>query len=185
MTRTILLALICMANATFAYADDGLRDLCPDRPGKGTSECTVDAGHFQLEVDAFDVTFQRAGGATTQAYILADPTLKYGVTDNLDIEASLAPVEIIRTHDATGTDTETGVGDLFLRTKFNIAGNDGGDFGLAIEPFLKIPTARREFGNGDVEGGGMDRPPRLSWRHRPAIDRLRPDARPGRAFRAR
>ncbi len=150
--KRVVCALLMLTGP--ALADDtSLRDLCPDRPGKGTSACTVDAGHFQLEVDAFDGAFQRDDGVTTDTYFVANPTLKFGFTDNFDIEANIAPFEIIRTRDASGAETETGIGDLFLRSKLNLAGNDGGEWGVAIEPFLKIPTARREIGNGAVEGG--------------------------------
>ena len=156
MRGAIACAFLTMfATATASADDGGLRDLCPDRPGKGTSACTVDSGHFQLEVDAFDGAFQREGGVTTDTYFVANPTLKYGLSDNLDIEASLAPLETIHTHDASGSESETGIGDLFLRGKLNIAGNEGGAWGIAIEPFLKIPTARRDIGNGAMEGGAL------------------------------
>ncbi|HEY4125663.1 MAG TPA: transporter [Rhizomicrobium sp.] len=154
MIRALAGALIALFAAGPAWADDAeLRDLCPDRPGKGTSACTVDAGHFQLEVDAFDGTFQRQDGVTTDTYFVANPTVKFGVTDNWDIEANIAPFEYIRVHDASGTQTESGIGDLFLRSKLNVTGNDGGAWGIALEPFLKIPTARSAIGNGAVEGG--------------------------------
>lgn len=150
----LLLFGICIAPP--AQADDEtLRNLCPDRPGKGTSACTVDAGHFQLEMDGFDATFQHGDGITTDSYVLADPTLKFGVTDNWDIEAGLAPFQDIRTHDTSRTVNDTGIGDLYLRTKLNISGNDGGGWGVAFEPFLKIPTARSGIGNGAVEGGAL------------------------------
>src|SRR5471032_1283296 len=71
-----------------AKAED-LRPLCPDRPGKGTSPCTLDSGHFQLEVDAYDGSFAHSGGVTTDFTVLLNPTLKYGLSDTIDIEASL------------------------------------------------------------------------------------------------
>lgn len=156
MIRGCLLAVAGTMIASCAYADDtALRALCPDRPGKGTSACTVDAGYFQLEVDAFDGTFQRQDGVTTDTYFIANPTLKFGLTDNWDIEANIASVEIVRTRDASGSRTDAGLGDLFLRTKANLWGNEGGSWGVAIEPFLKVPTARPSIGNGYVEGGAL------------------------------
>ena len=50
---------------------------------------------------------------------------------------------------AIATDSET----LFFKTKFNIFGNDGGTFALAVIPFLKAPSAAPGLGNGLVEGG--------------------------------
>src|SRR5690606_7453651 len=44
-----------------------------------------------------------------------------------------------------------GFGDVTLRTKFNLVGNDQGDVSFGVMPWGKWPTAR--FGNGDVDGG--------------------------------
>src|SRR3974390_1473621 len=78
-------ALTIVASAGSAFADDdGLRPLCPDRPGKGTSPCTVDAGYWQVEVDAFDATLEHHDGTTQDDYVLFSPTVKYGVTDVVD-----------------------------------------------------------------------------------------------------
>jgi hypothetical protein len=148
-------AALAVAASSSAPADEAPRDLCPDRPGKGTSACTVDEGRFQLESDIFNGSFQRTGGVTTDIWLVTDPNLKYGVADNFDVEANLSPLVLVRTHDAkTGaTSVIGGVGDLFLRAKLALVGNSGSDFALALDPFLKLPTARIGIGNGAVEGG--------------------------------
>ena len=145
-------AATLLVAAGAAHAADKLRDLCPDRPGKGTSACTVDKGHWQLEVDAVDVTRDRSGGQTTDTWVIANPTLKYGVTDTLDLEAGIAPYEMVHVKDrATGlTSSDSGVGDLFLRLKSMVA---QGPLTVAIEPFVKLPTAKSSLGNGKVEAG--------------------------------
>jgi hypothetical protein len=151
----LALALGLGALASVAQADDGLRDLCPDRPGRGTSACTLDAGYFQLESDLVNGSFAHAEGVTTDTWLITNPNLKYGLTDDLDVEANIAPYEIVRTHD-TKTDmtaTEEGIGDLFLHLKYAAIGNGGSDFALVLEPFLKAPTAPKSIGNGAVEGG--------------------------------
>jgi Putative MetA-pathway of phenol degradation len=123
--------------------------------GAPRSACTLDEGHFQLESDVFNGSFQRTGGVATDIWFVTDPNLKYGIADNVDIEANLSPLVVVRTHNArTGaTSVIGGVGDLFLRVKFALVGNSGSDFALALDPFLKIPTARIAIGNGAVEGG--------------------------------
>jgi hypothetical protein len=155
MSRALLLVLAIGAASSSAFAEDGLRDLCPDRPGKGTSACTLDAGYIQLESDLFNSTFAHAGGVTTDTYLVTNPNLKYGVSDSFDVEANIAPYEFIRTHDAKSgvTTTAEGIGDLFLHAKWAAIGNGGSDFALALEPFLKVPTAPKSIGNGGVEGG--------------------------------
>jgi hypothetical protein len=135
--------------------DDQLRSLCTDRPTKSTSPCTVDAGHWQVESDVYNYTTQTSGGVTTTTELVTNPTLKLGVTNWLDLEANIAPYERVSTHDSASgvTTTAGGVGDLFLRAKFSLLGDDGGAVGFALEPFVKIPTAGRTIGNGVVEEG--------------------------------
>ncbi len=129
-----------------------LRDLCPDRPLKGTSACTVDAGHWQVETDLVNYARDRSGGVTTSTLLAPNPTLKYGLTDTLDIEAGIALYEEVRVRSGAATTSDRGIGDVYLRAKWHIAGTNGQD-GVAIEPFLKLPTAWSALGNGAVEGG--------------------------------
>jgi hypothetical protein len=161
----VLCAALLLATAldcSPAHGDDAntsgqLRDLCVDRPGKGTSPCTVDVGHFQIEADIFNGTFERQDGVSTRTYFFANPTFKFGVNDNLDIEVNIAPLVQVMTKDETtgASTTLTGIGDLFLRAKFDIFGNGVGNFGLVVEPYVKIPTARGGIGDGALEGGAL------------------------------
>ena len=89
--------LLTLFLATAAYAQE-LRPLCPDRPSKGTSACTVDAGHVQLEADVANLTHDSAGGIATDTWVVANPTLKFGLTDSFDLEANLAPYAHVRVH---------------------------------------------------------------------------------------
>ena len=132
-----------------------LRSFCTDRPTKSTAPCTVDAGHFQVESDVFNLTWDTSGGGDTTTVLYTNPTFKLGLTNTLDAEINIAPWETIRAKDrATGkTTTASGVGDLFLRLKANLLGDDGGNVAVALEPYVKIPTAPAGVGNGAVEGG--------------------------------
>jgi len=147
-------ALASAARAQEAQAP-ALRPLCPDRPSKGTAVCTVDAGHWQIESDILNETHDVSGAVTTDAWLYTNPTLKLGLTDSFDIEANIAPYVRVRTHGpaAGAVSTVSGAGDLYLRAKLNLAGNAGGAFGLALEPYVKAPTARLGVGNGEWEGG--------------------------------
>jgi hypothetical protein len=46
-----------------------------------------------------------------------------------------------------------GVNDVFVRTKVNLWGNDGGQSAFALIPYVKLPTAPLGIGNGAVEEG--------------------------------
>jgi hypothetical protein len=130
-----------------------LRGLCTDRPTKSTGPCTVDAGHLQVELDFLDRTVQHSDGAATRTDVIAAPTVKLGVTRSLDLELSLAPSIRVETRTPTVATHVQGGGDLYLRAKYNVLGDETGQLALAVSPFLKIPTAGHALGNGKLEGG--------------------------------
>src|SRR6202041_1470905 len=72
-----------------------------------------------------------------------------------DFEVNIAPYERVAVHDAASgvTTTSSGVGDLFLKAKLNLLGDDGGSVGFALVPYVKVPTAPLGVGNGAVEEG--------------------------------
>jgi hypothetical protein len=135
-----------------------LRPLETDRPTKSNSPYTVDAGHFQYEADLVNWTYDHYNYSrtTTSSVLVADPTLKLGLTNQTDLEVALAPINIVRSTDRTsGTRSQfDGFGDVYTRVKFNLLGDDGGDYALAVVPYVKAPTADKNIGNGHVEGGG-------------------------------
>ncbi|MDR3511988.1 MAG: transporter [Caulobacteraceae bacterium] len=134
---------------------DQLRGFCTDRPTKSTGACTVDAGHLQYETDLINFTDDRSDGVTTRTWLFTNPTLKLGLTNTLDVEVNMVPVETVTARDRTsGARTSvTGVGDLYARFKLNLMGDDGGNVAIALVPYVKAPTARAGIGNGAVEGG--------------------------------
>jgi len=135
--------------------DDQLRDLCTDRPPKANLPCTVDAGHFQYESDVFNWTHAHNGGTTTDTFLYTNPTLKVGLTNAIDIEANMAPFVRMTSKNASGSQSFEGVGDMYFRAKANLAGPDGGDFQLAVIPYVKAPTGSPGVSNKAVEGGAI------------------------------
>ena len=145
VTRTAL-ALLTVLTTPPAWAQD--RTICPDRPGRGASACTVEQGHAQVELGLFDDSFQHRSGVTTDTDNVG-VMAKWGVSDRMDVEAGMALYQEQR---ATGTRSKSGIGDLFLHAKYNPRTTDG-PFALVLDPFLKLPTATGGLGNGAVEGG--------------------------------
>ena len=128
--------------------------ICTDRPTKVFATCAADPGKLQLETDLFNGAFLRLGGVTTDTYLATNPTLKYGLAKNLDIEANIAPYVRIGTHDKFGNSgTVDGVGDLYLRAKYAAFTSADGKFALSVVPYVKAPTAKIGVGNGEWEGG--------------------------------
>ena len=190
MTFAVVAAVVAMVVSGACAAQDApakLRDLCTDRPTKSTGPCTVDPGHFQVESDIFNIVVDHTGGVDTNTYLFTNPTLKYGVTRTLDLEVSLAPVVEVTTSDrTTGARSDTtGVGDLYLRAKLNLTGDDGGTIGFALVSYVKAPTARSGIGDGAVEGGvlapiSVSLPAKFSLSLSPEIDLLKDQSGDGR-----
>jgi len=132
-----------------------MRDLSADRPDATESAYTVDAGHFQIEVSLADFTYDKRDDVKTRSVSVAPMLLKIGLCNSVDLHLGLDPYARVRTEEGGTTQTVDGFGDLVLRVKKNLWGNDGGDSAGALMPYIKIPTADDDLGNGDVEGGVM------------------------------
>ena len=137
---------------------DQMRDFSTDRPPKANSPYTVDAGHFQYEADLVSYLYDHysANHVTTHEWVVADPTLKLGLTNRIDAELQLAPYSNLRATPRGGLAAATessGFGDVTPRLKINLLGDDGGAAALALIPYVKLPTGARGLGNNRVEGG--------------------------------
>lgn len=127
--------------------------ICTDRPTNGNYACTVPAGMVQIEADLINWSTDRADGARVDAVALTNPVLKYGLTDSSDVQFNWSPHVRVRTRDAGGVvSVADGIGDLTIRYKKRLT-NAEGALQLAVLPFVKLPTAPSDIGNGKVEGG--------------------------------
>lgn len=136
-----------------------LRKMSTDRPDKTESPYTVDAGHFQVEADlvnySYDVPNVARDHTLTESFALTPLNLKMGLCNRVDLQLVLPLYTAVRTRDrAVGmVQKSRGFGDVLARVKWNLWGNDGGDTAFALMPYVKFPTAGRTLGNGAVEGG--------------------------------
>lgn len=122
-----------------------MRKMVTDRPTFVDSPHTVDAGHFQFETSLVDYEKDVTTGGVTETLLVNQMNLKMGL--NLDADAQV----IVQSYKSVkSTSTSAGFGDINLRLKFNIFGNDRGHFAGALIPFLKLPVSR--VGNGSFEG---------------------------------
>ena len=136
--------------------DAALRTFSPDRPTRSNGPLTVDAGRFQYETDLVTYTHSNTGGVSTRTFVALDPTLKVGLTRRVDLELQFNGYTNTRALDpGTGSTLSRadGAGDLVVRSKVNLFGNDGGAVAMALIPYVKLPTAARTLGNNQVEGG--------------------------------
>ena len=130
-----------------------MRELSTDRPDQTESPYTVDAGHFQVEIDFFKFTYDRRGleGGRSEIWNLAPLNLKVGLLNNVDLQVVSDNYISARTrHPSTRA---SGFGDLTTRLKINLWGNDGGTTAFGLMPFVKLPLDASSLRNGRTEGG--------------------------------
>ena len=72
-----------------------LRAFCTDRPTKANLPCILDEGHWQVESDAVNYTFDRG----SHSVLFTNPTIKYGLTGNADLEVNWTPYEEVHSYD--------------------------------------------------------------------------------------
>src|SRR5438034_2025622 len=123
-------AALLLASRTFAEDAPSLRDLCPDRPGKGTPPCIVDASHLQLEVGIVDWQAQRAADVSSNSYDLGSIELRLGLTDTLEAEAAWTAYSHFRNKEDGLVSSGGGSGDLTLSVRQSLR-NPAGD-GVSI-----------------------------------------------------
>jgi hypothetical protein len=131
----------------------GLRELNTDRPDKTNGPVTLDAGHFQVEMDMLNYARDGHGQAKQETWLWGNTNFRIGLCDQADLQLM---VPFIMDDGQT-----TGVGDLTVAVKTNLWGNNGGDSAAAIEVFITTPTGKHGLSGDTVEAGLLgiyDRP---------------------------
>ena len=142
MSATLLRsALLGAAVVPFALAEE-LRPLSTDRPDTTESPYTVDAGHFQFEMEI--AAWAKDG--RERELTLGELNAKVGLNACTDLQVVLPFYTQVR-------NGGEGFGDVQIRLKRNLWGNDEGSTALALMPFIKLPTAHGDLGNDEFEGG--------------------------------
>ena len=143
--KPLLLSLLLAAPVS---ALDWDYAMATDRPDTTESPFSVKPGHWQFEMETVSVSLE----GHTQTEDWGSVNIKYGLSFHTDIQL-VTPAW----HSGDGEDGWT---DTELRFKWNLAGREhydgaaaNGPFAFALMPYVKLPTASRELGNGDVEGG--------------------------------
>ncbi|MFT5422973.1 MAG: hypothetical protein ACI89L_000742 [Phycisphaerales bacterium] len=128
---------------------DERRPLSADRPDATESPYTLDAGAVQIEISFVEYALDADSDGDTSTLDIAPFNLKLGLTEHADLQILFNPYTQL---DTPGSDTD-GIGNLTLRLKHNLWGNDRGDFALAIMPLITLPTGRGDLSTDHVEGG--------------------------------
>jgi len=128
-----------------------LREMETDRPDVTESPITTDAGHFQVETDLYRLEKTKGEQElTTQFFNQAN--LKLGIGRSTAVQLVVESYTLNKTQSGGEIERNHGFGDLTLRIKQNLLGNDKGNFAIALLPYLKFPTARAQE-DDQYEGG--------------------------------
>lgn len=102
---------------------------------------------MQVELDLFAYAREDksvAGGRLRLEELRVLPVnLKLGLNDKTDLQLLIAPYvrQTVTDRSAGVRDRTSAFGDVTLRLKRNLLGNDGGDTALALMPFVTLPTS--------------------------------------------
>ncbi len=130
-----------------------MREMETDRPDLTESPYTVDAGHFQFETDLVRTVRETSESQETHTSLINQMNLKIGISGSTALQIGFQTYGRQNEKELeTGSKTMTqGHGDLTLRIKQNLIGNNGGHFALALLPYVKFPTSKYE--DSRLEGG--------------------------------
>lgn len=137
---------------------DLMRRWQTDRAGQ--SPYTIDAGHFEVGLTAFDHGYFHRSyelfGRTSQEYSVAETEITVGLLNNVDIGASIVPYTIYTDKlrgDVNEDFKRSGVSDLESRIKWNLWGNDGSPTAMSIAGVVDFPTGTGSVYEEQFEGG--------------------------------
>lgn len=135
------------------------RDLSTDRPDRTESPYTVEQGRFQIEMSFFEATSEQNEKdlvqRTTHSRAIGIINAKLGLTNDLDLQvvsvmaSGTTRYTVHRNHSFSNgsisffeawPELESG-GDLTVRLKYNLLGNDGGPVAIGLMPYLTIPES--------------------------------------------
>jgi len=131
-----------------------MREMETDRPDVTESPYTVDAGHLQYETDVVRLIKERSDLQKTSTLLINQANIKVGITGSTAIQIGFQTYGRQKETDlSSGSVTmSNGIGDVTLRIKQNLIGNDHGNFALAILPYVKFPTSKYDE-ESRFEGG--------------------------------
>jgi len=130
-----------------------MREMETDRPDATESPYTIDAGHFQIETDLVRTIREQSESTQTNTFLINQMNVKIGITGSTAVQIGFQTYgrQSEKELDTDEKEITDGHGDLTLRIKQNLIGNDSGNFALALLPYVKFPTSKYE--DSRFEGG--------------------------------
>ena len=134
-----------------------MRPMVPDRPGITESPYSVDAGHVQYETDALRLLTRREGTTHGRDLYVNHALAKLGLSDRTDFQLGVDSYTDTRNYDEADpaqTQEYRGFGDVTLRLKHTLVGDDDSRWALGLIGYATLPTGGPR-GDGAVEFGAV------------------------------
>ena len=134
-----------------------MRPMVPDRPGITESPYSVDAGHFQYETDALRLLTRREGSTHGHDWYVNHALIKIGLSDRSDLQVGVDSYTDTRNYDEADpgqTQVARGLGDVAVRFKHTLVGDDDSRWALGLIGYVQLPTGGLR-GDGAVEYGAV------------------------------
>lgn len=123
-------------------AGEPVREMSTDRPDTTESGYTVPAGLFQVEMSFFDYSRDSDAiqGTSSDTWLYGQVNFKAGLSRSTDLQVIVNSHAVAGESERGDETSTTGFGDVTVRLKKNLFGNDSGPAALALMPYLTIPT---------------------------------------------
>lgn len=142
MRINLLLPALMLPAFGSMSAVEAVREMSTDRPDTTESGYTVPAGMFQVEMSFFDYSrdADAAQGVSTDTWLYGQINFKAGLTRSTDLQVIINSHAVAGESERGDETSTTGFGDITIRLKKNLFGNDSGPVALALMPYITIPT---------------------------------------------
>lgn len=128
-----------------------------DRPDVTESPFTLEKGRMQIEASFAEYSRERrspeGSDTTEETWSVAPFNLRVALTNDTEAQFIYEPLVRISTRSGGARERQTGLGDLTLRVKRNLIGNDGGAYAVGVMPFVTLPTSTHDVGVSKTVGG--------------------------------
>lgn len=133
------------------------RALSIDRSNFVYAPSGINSGVLQVEVSAVEYTQDDQIPGTDgqlKQFNFGATSIRMGVTDDFELQTIFTSHITSRFTDGTGAVTkDEGFGDTLFQARYTFAGNHGETVGVALMPYVKLPTNTLDSYNDKLEGG--------------------------------
>lgn len=157
--------LSCLPFVAPLCALEPLREMSTDRPDTTESPYTVPRGMIQVEASVADYSRDAvAGDGVSDQWTFGQINLKLGMSHASDLQLVVNSHAVAGESERGDRSRTSGFGDVTLRYKHNLWGNDAGTTAFAVMPYVTIPTHTGL--SGEAWQGGLILPLAISFSER-------------------